>query len=153
MKLHEITENRTGRAARKRVGRGTGSGRGKTSGRGTKGQNSRSGGGVHPTFEGGQLPLTKRLPKLRGFKRPQKIHYTPVNLEDLELYFEAGAEVTLEDLAARGLIDDTQEPVVLLGRGELSKRLTVQSHRVSGAARAAIEAQGGAVHLQTLTGK
>lgn len=149
MRLHEIASGQTGRRPRKRVGRGTGSGRGKTCGRGTKGLNARSGGKVHPTFEGGQLPLVKRLPKLRGFKRPHKVHYTPVNLEELEERFEDGATITLADMTARGLVDD-REAVVILGRGSLTKKLVVHSHRVSRTARSAIEDRGGRVEIQRL---
>ncbi len=150
MKLHEIKPEQRNTRKRKRVGRGTGSGKGKTAGRGTKGQNSRSGGKVALTFEGGQLPLVKRLPKLRGFKRPHKIHYTPVNLEDLEECFADGATVTLEALVERGFLDDTREPVVVLGRGELHKTMTVHSHRISQSARVAIEARGGSVEIHAL---
>ncbi len=150
MKLHEIKPAQRNTGKRKRVGRGTGSGRGKTAGRGTKGQNARSGGRVPLVFEGGQLPLVKRLPKLRGFKRPHKIHYTPVNLEDLEECFADGTTVTLEVLVDRGFLDDTREPVVVLGRGDLNKTINVHTHRISRAARAAIEAQGGTVELHTL---
>lgn len=153
MKLHEIAQGLPARPARKRVGRGTGSGRGKTCGRGTKGFNARAGGNVHPTFEGGQLPLIKRLPKLRGFKRPQKVRYAPVSLQALEKHFEHGATVSLADLAARGLARDAREPVVLLGPGPLTKQLVVQGHRASRAARAAIEAQGGRVEIQDLPGR
>ncbi len=150
MKLHEIPQGRQVRTSRKRVGRGTGSGKGKTCGRGTKGYNSRSGGGVHPTFEGGQLPLIKRLPKLRGFKRRQKVIYAAISLEDLETRFEDGDAVALEDLVDRGLTRSLREPTVILGTGILKKKLTVHAHRFSKTARAAIEECGGTVEIETL---
>ncbi len=150
MKLHEISQGRQVRSSRKRVGRGTGSGKGKTCGRGTKGQNSRSGGGVHPTFEGGQLPLIKRLPKLRGFKRRQKVIYAAVSLEDLETRFEDGESASLEDLLDRGLTRSVREPIVILGTGNLNKRLTVHAHRFSKTARVAIEERGGTVEIEAL---
>lgn len=150
MKLHEIPQGRNVRTSRKRVGRGTGSGKGKTCGRGTKGYNARSGGGVHPTFEGGQLPLIKRLPKLRGFKRRQKVTYSAVSLQDLEERFEDGDSISLEDLADRGLARNLKEPIVILGSGTLTKKLTVHSHRISQPARAAIEKQGGTVMIVRL---
>ena len=151
MKLHEIPQGRHVRSSRKRVGRGTGSGKGKTCGRGTKGYNARSGGGVHPTFEGGQLPLVKRLPKLRGFKRRQKINYAAVSLEALQEKFEDGAAVSLEALVDRGLARNLQEPIVILGPGKLTKKLTVHTHRISKPARMAIEKCGGSVEIESLS--
>lgn len=150
MKLHDLRPNKGATHKRKRVGRGTGSGKGKTSGRGTKGQNSRNGGGVRPTFEGGQLPLVKRLPKLRGFNNRFKVEYNPVNLDSIERLFEAGAEVNPESLALAGLVRGAEEPVVILGRGELAKAVTVQAHRISAGAKAKIEAAGGSVELLPL---
>lgn len=150
MKLHEISQGRHVRSGRKRVGRGTGSGKGKTCGRGTKGYNARSGGGVHPTFEGGQLPLIKRLPKLRGFKRRQKVTYAAVSLQDLEERFEDGDSISLEDLADRGLSRNLREPIVILGQGTITKKLTVHSHRISRPARTAIEERGGVVMIEDL---
>lgn len=151
MKLHDLRPAEGSTKKRKRVGRGTGSGRGKTSTRGTKGQNSRSGGGVRLTFEGGQLPLVKRLPKLRGFNNRFKIFYTPVNLDALSDRFESGAEVTPETLHQVGLLRKVKEPVVILGRGEIEKALTVRVHRVSASAREKIEAAGGSVELLQVT--
>ncbi len=151
MKLHDLRPDPGATKKRKRVGRGTGSGRGKTSGRGTKGQNARSGGGVRPTFEGGQLPLVKRLPKLRGFNNRFKVHYVPVNLDMLNKRFEAGAEVTPESLHAVGLLRKVKDPVVVLARGELDKALTVKAHRVSASARQKIEAAGGSVEILPFT--
>lgn len=147
MKLHDLRPDEGAHKKRKRVGRGTGSGRGKTSGRGTKGQNSRSGGGVSATFEGGQLPIVKRLPKLRGFKNMFKVHYTPVNLDLMSQRFDSGAEITPESLAEVGLVSKASDPVVILARGEVDKALHVKVHRVSGSARQQIEAAGGSVEI------
>jgi len=147
MQLHDLRPSEGATQKRKRVGRGTGSGKGKTSGRGTKGQNSRTGGGVRPTFEGGQLPLVKRLPKLRGFNNRFKVSYTPINLDTIERLFEAGAQVNPESLAQAGLLRGAEEPLVILGRGELAKAVTVHAHRVSATAKAKIEAAGGSVEL------
>jgi len=146
MKLHDLRPAEGSTKKRKRVGRGGGSGFGKTSGRGTKGQNSRAGGGVPLTFEGGQLPLVQRLPKLRGFNNRFKVYYTAVNLDSLERLFEADAEVTPESLAGVGLAGGTA-PVVVLGRGEISKPLQVKVHRISASARQKIEAAGGSVEV------
>jgi large subunit ribosomal protein L15 len=146
MKLHDLRPAQGSTQKRKRVGRGTGSGYGKTSGRGTKGQNSRAGGGVPLTFEGGQLPLVQRLPKLRGFNNRFKVYYTAVNLDSLERLFAANAEVTPESLADVGLAGGTA-PVVVLGRGEISKPLQVRVHRISASARQKIEAAGGSVEV------
>jgi len=146
MKLHDLRPAEGSTKKRKRVGRGAGSGYGKTSGRGTKGQNSRAGGGVPLTFEGGQLPLVQRLPKLRGFNNRFKVYYTAVNLDSLERRFEANAEVTPESLAGVGLAGGTA-PVVVLGRGEISKPLQVKVHRISASARQKIEAAGGSVEV------
>ena len=150
MKLHELGASLPTGPDRKRVGRGTGSGRGKTCGRGTKGQGSRAGSKFHPTFEGGQLPLVKRLPKLRGFKRHGKVTYTPVNLDELGAVFPEGTEVTLQVLADAGFTAKVGEPVVVLGRGELPHRLSLHAHRCSRAAREAVQAQGGTVTIEPL---
>lgn len=131
---------------RKRVGRGIAAGQGKTAGRGTKGQKARSGGGVRPYFEGGQLPLVRKLPFARGvgFRDPWRVRFTPVNLERLAV-FQEGAEVTPEALAEAGIIKRADELVVILGHGELNHPLTVKAHRFSASARAKIEAAGGSV--------
>ena len=126
---------------RKRIGRGPGSGTGKTSGKGHKGQNDRSGGGVKPGFEGGQMPLQRRLPK-RGFTSLNKKIYALVNLRDLDV-FEAGAVVDVEALGKAGLINEIKDGVKVLADGELSKSLTVQAHKFSKSATAKIEAAGG----------
>ncbi len=147
MKLHDLRPNKGATQKRKRVGRGTGSGAGKTSGRGTKGQNSRSGGGVPATFEGGQLRMMKRLPKMRGFNNRFKVYYVPVNLDGISAGFEAGAEVSPATLYETGLLGNLSHPIVLLGRGDVDKALHVHVHRVSKGAQAKIEAAGGSVTI------
>jgi len=131
---------------RKRVGRGIAAGQGKTAGRGTKGQKARAGGGVRLYFEGGQLPLVRKLPFARGvgFRDPWRVRFTPVNLERLA-GFRKGAVVTPEVLAEAGIIERADALVVIVGRGELEKPLTVKAHRFSAGARAKIEAAGGTV--------
>lgn len=126
---------------RKRIGRGPGSGTGKTSGKGHKGQNARSGGGVKPGFEGGQMPLQRRLPK-RGFTSLNKKVYALVNLRDLDV-FEVGAVVDVEALGKAGLIGGVKDGVKILADGELGKALTVQAHKFSKSATEKIEAAGG----------
>ncbi len=125
----------------KRVGRGPGSGHGKTSSRGQKGQRSRSGATLVPGFEGGQMPLQRRLPK-RGFKNIFKVYYQVVNVSDLE-GFDAGTVVTPEQLKASGKIKSLRRPVKVLGNGELSKSLTIQADRFSQSAKQKIVAAGG----------
>jgi large subunit ribosomal protein L15 len=146
MKLHDLRPAEGSTKKRKRVGRGTGSGKGKTSSRGIKGQNARSGGGVRLTFEGGQLPLVKRLPKMRGFNNRFKVHYTPVNLDALDRLFDADAAISPESLEAAGLAR-ADDPVVVLARGEISKPLSLQVHRISASAREKVEAAGGSVEI------
>lgn len=126
---------------RKRIGRGKGSGTGKTAGKGHKGQKARAGGGVKAGFEGGQMPMHRRLPK-RGFRSLNKTIYALVNLGDLEV-FEAGTEVNLEKLGQAGLVGRLQDGVKILGDGELTKNLTVRAHKFSKSAVAKIEAAGG----------
>jgi len=147
MQLHDLRPAEGSTKKRKRVGRGTGSGKGKTSTRGTKGQNSRTGGGVRPTFEGGQLPLVRRLPKLRGFNNRFKVHYEPVNLDALERLFETSTEITPEVLASVGLLSSAKRYVVVLGRGDIAKALRLKVHRISETARKKIEAAGGSVEI------
>ena len=142
MKLHELRPPKGAKKARKRVARGIAAGGGKTAGRGTKGQNSRSGGGVRPYFEGGQLPLVRRLPYLRGFTNPFRVEYTVVNVQELSR-FEPGSEVTPQALEQVGLIKSATEPVKILGDGDIDRQLVVKAHRFSAAARAKIEAAGG----------
>lgn len=130
---------------KKRIGRGSGSGTGKTSGKGHKGQNARSGGGVRLGFEGGQMPLYRRIAR-RGFSNyPFKVEYLPVNLDRLNSAFESGAKVDLEALKTAGLVSRNAEHVKILGRGEIDKALTLTGLRVSAGAQAKIEAAGGSV--------
>ncbi|MDM8289473.1 50S ribosomal protein L15 [Slackia piriformis] len=133
--------------SRKRVGRGPGSGHGKTAGRGMNGQNSRSGGGKGPGFEGGQTPLARRLPKLPGFTNINRVEYIPVNVSRLEEKFEAGDVVDGESLKAKRIIKHADDLVKVLGDGEITKALTVKVDKVSKSAQAKIEAAGGKVEL------
>lgn len=146
MKLHDLQPAPGAVKKRKRVGRGIAAGQGKTAGRGTKGQNARSGGGVRPYFEGGQLPLVRKLPFARGvgFRDPWRVRFTPVNLERLTVFPE-GSEVTPEALVAAGIIKRADELVAILGRGEIAYPLTIKAHRFSASAREKIEAVGGTV--------
>ncbi len=148
--LHSLAPAPGSRRPRKRVGRGEGSGTGKTSGRGQKGAGSRSGSKRRANFEGGQMPIHMRMRKLRGphMKKsmpfePFRTHTQPVNLDALEARYEAGTEVTIELMHARGLATRKGVPVKVLGRGELSKALTVHAHAFSATARERIEAAGG----------
>jgi large subunit ribosomal protein L15 len=141
--LHDLSPTPGSRKNRKRVGRGPGSGRGKTSTRGQKGQKARSGGSVRPSFEGGQMPLVRRIPK-RGFKSLSHVEYQVVNVRDLE---RLDGEVSLEALAGAGLIRSTHRPVKVLGEGELAKALSVSAHAFSAGARSKIEAAGGSVNV------
>jgi large subunit ribosomal protein L15 len=147
MKLHELKPAEGAKKRRKRVGRGTAAGQGKTAGRGMKGQLARSGGSLPPYFEGGQLPLVRRLPFARGvgFRDPWKVSFVPVNVDRLGWVFEADTVVTPEVLAEHGIIQRADDLVVILGRGELDKPLVVHAHRFSKSARAKIEAAGGQV--------
>jgi large subunit ribosomal protein L15 len=146
VKLHDLKPAENAVKKRKRVGRGIAAGQGKTAGRGTKGQNARSGGGVKPYFEGGQMPLVRKLPFARGvgFSDPWRVEFTPVNVERLA-GFRKGTKVTPEALAKAGIIKRADELVVILGRGDLKKALTVKAHRFSASAREKIEAAGGTV--------
>ena len=143
MDLGDLRPAKGDKHSKKRVGRGMASGNGKTSGRGHKGQGSRAGGGVRPGFEGGQMPLTRRVPK-RGFHNPFRTSYTPVNLDNLGV-FEAGQEVSPELLRENGLAG--KGLVKILGRGELDKPLTVKAHGFSRSAKEKIEAAGGRVEV------
>ena len=130
---------------KKRIGRGPGSGTGKTSGKGHKGQRARSGGGVRPGFEGGQMPLYRRIAR-RGFSNYRfKIEYLPVNLDRLSAAFDAGTEVDLDALKEKGLVSRNATYVKDLGRGEIDKALTIKGLKVSSGARSKIEAAGGSV--------
>jgi large subunit ribosomal protein L15 len=150
MKLHDLRPAEGTTQKRKRVGRGTGSGRGKTSTRGTKGQNSRTGGGVPAVFEGGQLKLVKRLPKLRGFNNRFKVSYSPINLDTMERVFDNNATIDPAALSAVGLLGKVSDPVVVLARGELQKVVHVKAHRISATARQKIEAAGGSIEILPL---
>ena len=142
MKLHTMYPNEGATKKRKIVGRGTSSGHGKTAGKGHKGQNARSGGGVRPGFEGGQLPLFRRLPK-RGFSNaPFKIEYATINVSDLDK-FEDGAVVTPELLKEMGILKQQLDGVKVLGNGELTKKITVKANRFSKTAVEKIEKMGG----------
>lgn len=144
MKLNELRYNEfsTNSKSRKRVGRGPGSGNGKTSGKGEKGQNARSGGGVRLGFEGGQLPLFRRLPK-RGFSNYEfKTRYATVNVEDLEV-FEENTVVTIDLLKEKGLIKKELDGLKILGNGNLTKKLTVRADKFTNSAKAKIENIGG----------
>ncbi|HHV64500.1 MAG TPA: 50S ribosomal protein L15 [Peptococcaceae bacterium] len=147
MKLHELKPAEGSRKTRKRVGRGNGSGLGNTAGRGHKGQNARSGGGVRPGFEGGQMPMTRRIPK-RGFTNIFRKEYNVINVADLEERFEQGAEVTIESLFGVGLIKKPLDGVKVLGEGELTKALTVKVQKVSKTAAEKITAAGGKVEVE-----
>ena len=142
MKLNELKYNEGAKKAIKRLGRGASSGTGKTSGKGQKGQNARSGGGVRPGFEGGQLPLFRRLPK-RGFSNAMfKKVYAVINVSDLNR-FEEGTEVTPELLFEMGIIKNALSGIKVLGNGEITKKLTVRAHKFSDIAKQKIEAAGG----------
>ena len=141
MRLDELKPSEGSRFESKRVGRGIGSGTGKTSGKGHKGQNARSGGGVRPGFEGGQMPLYRRLPK-RGFTNIFAKKYVTVNVEVLER-FENGTEVTAEVLKEAGIISKTLDGVKILGRGEVTKSLTVKVAGFTASAKEKIEKAGG----------
>lgn len=145
MKLHELKPAQGAKKGRKRVGRGTGSGLGKTSGRGQNGQKSRSGGGVRIGFEGGQMPLYRRLPKV-GFTNIFRKEYAIVNIKDLDI-FENGTEVTPEMLKEAGLVKAMKNGVKILGNGEISKQLTVKAHKFSKTAAERIVASGGKVEV------
>ena len=145
MKLHELRPNPGSNKNRKRLGRGTASGQGKTGGRGQDGQKSRSGGGVRPGFEGGQMPLYRRLPK-RGFTNIFATEYAEINVEVLNR-FEDGAEITPELLKQTGILKKQLDGVKVLGNGELTKKLTVKANKFSKSAVEKIEAAGGKVEV------
>ena len=145
MKLDELRPAPGSRTTGRRIGRGIGSGLGKTSGKGHKGQNARSGGGVRPGFEGGQMPLFRRIPK-RGFNNINSKDYTEVTLAMLE-QLENGTEVTAESLKEMGVIKKVRDGIVVLGNGELTKKLTVKASRITKTAEAKIVAAGGKVEV------
>ena len=147
MKLSELKPPLGATKKRKRLGRGDGSGRGKTSGRGHKGQGSRAGGGTRPGFEGGQMPLQRRIPK-RGFHNPFRVEAAVINLSQLEV-FVSGSEVNPEVLKQHRLLRGTNRRVKILGDGTLSKALNVKAHSFSSKAKEKIEAAGGKVEIIT----
>lgn len=149
MKLHELVPNPGSKKPGKRVGRGISAGQGKTAGRGTKGQGSRSGEGGKMYRQGGNLPFFRRLPFMRGqgFTPRNRVTYNEVNLDQLSASFKADAEVTPETMEKAHLLRDPRNPVVILGRGEISVGVKVKAHRISAGARAKIEKAGGSVEL------
>ena len=141
MKLHELKKNPGATHSKKIVGRGPGSGLGKTSGKGHKGQNARSGGGVNPVFEGGQLPLYRRLPK-RGFSNAKfKTEYAVINVSDLDK-FEEGTVITPELLKEVGMIKKQLAGIKVLGNGEITKKITIRAHRFTSSALRKLEESG-----------
>ena len=141
MKLHELSPSEGSKKKAFRVGRGHGSGNGKTSGKGQKGQKARSGGGVRPGFEGGQMPIYRRLPK-RGFTNIFAKKYTSINVEDLNK-FDNGTEITAEVLKENGVIKKINDGIVVLGRGDLNKKVTIKAKRFSKSAEEKFSAAGG----------
>ena len=145
MKLHDLKPAVGATTAPKRLGRGTGSGLGKTSGKGHKGAKARSGGGKRPGFEGGQMPLTMRLPK-RGFTNKWRVEYATVNVDRLNI-FEDGAVVSPVELIQAGILKNVQDGVKILGNGEITKKLTVKATKFTESAKEKIEAAGGKVEV------
>ena len=146
MSLNNLRPPKGAKHAKKRVGRGPGSGHGKTASRGNKGAKSRSGFRFKRGFEGGQMPLHRRVPK-RGFTNPFRVEYAVVNLDQLAEVFESGSSVTPELLRERGLVRDATAPVKVLGRGEIDKQLTVRAHKFSESASKKIAAAGGVAEV------
>jgi large subunit ribosomal protein L15 len=148
MKLNDLKPNEGSKKDRKRVGRGIAAGQGKTAGRGTKGQGARSGGGPRPYHQGGNLPLYRRLPFVRGkgFTPLNRVEFNEVNLDQLA-GFAAGSMISPETLDEARLLRDSRNPIVILGRGELDIALTVRVHRISKSAKSKIEAAGGQVEI------
>ena len=146
MSLNNLRPPKGAKHAKRRVGRGPGSGHGKTASRGHKGAKSRSGHRFKRGFEGGQMPLHRRVPK-RGFHNPFRVEYAVVNLDTLAEVFEAGSSVTPELLRERGLVRKAKSKIKVLGRGDISKKLTVQAHKFSGKAAEKIAAAGGSTEV------
>jgi large subunit ribosomal protein L15 len=144
VKLHHLRPAEGAVRKRRRVGRGRAAGQGKTAGRGTKGYNAKH--NPKPGFEGGQMPLQRRIPKLKGFTNPNRVEYAVVNVDKLGQAFEAGTEVTPDLLRQRGMVRASL-PVKVLGQGDLDRALTVRAHAVSSSARAKIEQAGGEVEI------
>jgi large subunit ribosomal protein L15 len=145
MRLEDLAPPKGAKSSRKRVGRGCGSGLGKTAGRGTKGQKSRSGGGTAPWFEGGQMPLQRRIPK-RGFTNIFKTRYSIVNVSDLDR-FAADSQIGPKELHQTGLVKASRDGIKLLGDGDITRAFTIQVHKASAAAVSKVEAAGGRVEL------
>jgi large subunit ribosomal protein L15 len=147
MKISDLSPTKGSRKRPTRVGRGIAAGKGKTAGRGTKGQNARKNGSKSPYFEGGQLPLVRRLPFKRGFTNLFRIEHQEVNLDTLQKHFPSGGAITPADLQAKGLIREADQPIVIIGRGsaEFKIKVSVQAHRISKGAQEAIEKAGGSV--------
>jgi large subunit ribosomal protein L15 len=148
MELHDLHPAKGAKKTRKRLGRGPGSGTGKTAGRGHKGQKSRSGYSRRYGFEGGQMPLVRRIPK-RGFTNIFRVEFQVVNLRDLDRVFSDGETVSVEALVEKGLVRGGKRPVKVLGDGELTKKLTVQVHKFSASAKVGIEKAGGSCEVVT----
>ena len=146
MKLHELSPAAGSTKERKRIGRGAGSGQGKTAGKGHKGQKARAGRGMRPGFEGGQMPLQRRIPK-RGFNNIFRTEMAIVNVAALEANYDAGAVVTIDSLIEKGLVKKVLDGVKVLGYGDLSKALTVQANAISESAKQKIEAAGGKIEV------
>jgi large subunit ribosomal protein L15 len=144
MRLHELHSPEGATRERIRIGRGHGSGKVKTGGKGTKGQKARTGGGVPPYFEGGQLPLIRKLPYRRGFRNPFRVEFREVNVRDLA-GFPEGSTVGPEEFEIAGVVRGKSGPVKVLGQGDLSIKLTVRAHKFSAGARQKIESAGGSV--------
>jgi large subunit ribosomal protein L15 len=145
MKLNELSPAKGASKNRKRLGRGVASGQGKTAGRGSKGQNARSGGGARPGYEGGQMPIHRRLPK-RGFTNIFKKDIAIINVRDLDR-FEAGSVVDEAALVSKGLVKGVRDGIKLLGQGDISHALTIKIHQASNAAKQKIEAAGGTIEV------
>jgi large subunit ribosomal protein L15 len=146
MKLHELSPAAGSTKERKRIGRGAGSGQGKTAGKGHKGQKARAGRGMRPGFEGGQMPLQRRVPK-RGFNNIFRTEMAIVNIAALEANYDAGAVVTIDSLIEKGLVKKVLDGVKVLGYGEITKALTVQANAISESAKQKIEAAGGKIEV------
>jgi len=143
MKLHDLKPDKGSTKDRHRIGRGKAAGQGTYAGRGIKGQNARGRRGKKQYFEGGQLPLVRRLPFKRGFTNPFRIEFQEINVADLSARFEAGATVSAETLVNAGLLRDAETPFVILGNGDLDKTLTIQAHRISKSALEKVVKAGG----------
>jgi large subunit ribosomal protein L15 len=145
--LHNLHPNPGSTKEKKRLGRGRGSGKGKTSGKGVKGQKARPGHhGARLAFEGGQMPMPRRVPK-RGFTNRNRVEAFPINVELLESLFETGATVDIDVLRAKGIIPKLADTIKILGEGELTKKLTIKAHRASATAKDKIEKAGGTIEI------